>query len=210
MKRTLYIIRHGQTDLNKQGIVQGKGINSSLNEHGRQQAAAFYDYYKDVPFDRIITSSLKRTHQTVQAFIEDGVEWNQHPGLDEISWGIYEGKTHDEVLMADFNRMIECWTNGELDVCVEGGESPNEMKERQEAALKDVLEMTKNDSQVLICTHGRAMRMLMCLLTKQPYSAMDSFPHTNTALYKVIYDGKDFHIDEFYNTEHLDSLDESI
>lgn len=188
--------------------MQGKGINSSLNEHGRKQAAAFYNYYKDIRFDRVVTSTLNRTHETVRAFIDDGVEWIQHAGLDEISWGIYEGKTHDEDLLASFNQMIESWINGELDVAVEGGESPNEMKIRQEAALKDLLEITKDDKNVLICTHGRAMRMLMCLLTNQPYTAMDSFPHTNTALYKVDYDGGMFHIDEFYSTDHLEGLEE--
>src|SRR5690606_41388740 len=87
---TFYIIRHGQTDLNKQGIVQGRGINSPLNAHGIRQAEAFYERYKEVPFDRIITSSLLRTHQTVDKFIASDIPWTQHAGLDEIRWGIYE------------------------------------------------------------------------------------------------------------------------
>ena len=36
--KTLYIVRHGQTDLNKQGIVQGRGMNTDLNDEGRKQA----------------------------------------------------------------------------------------------------------------------------------------------------------------------------
>ena len=208
MKRSLYIIRHGQTDLNKQGIVQGRGVNSPINEHGILQAKAFYENYQHIPFDRVITSTLRRTHQTVENFIQDGIPWTQHAGLDEISWGIYEGKYQDEEILTGFNNLIECWTNGNLDVCVENGETPNEMKVRQENAIKEILEITEGDKNVLICTHGRAMRMLLCLLTNQSYSLMDTFPHTNTALYKVDYDGSSFNIDLFYNIDHLINLEE--
>jgi len=206
LKRTFYIIRHGQTDLNKKGIVQGRGIDSPLNNHGLLQAEAFYEKYKEVPFDRVITSTLIRTHQTVDRFVKSGIPWVQHEGLDEISWGVYEGRVQDPEIMTGFNNLIECWLNGELDQCVEAGETPNDMKIRQEKAVNDILELTKNDRNVLICTHGRAMRMLLCLLTDQPYSNMDSFPHTNTALYKVSHTDDKFSIDEFYNIEHLEGL----
>jgi len=208
LKRSFYIIRHGQTDLNKQGIVQGRGINSPLNEHGILQAEAFYKCYRNVPFDRVITSTLLRTHQTVENFIKDGIPWTQLEGLDEISWGIYEGKPQDDEIVAGFEKLVADWTSGILDVCVDEGETPDEIKIRQTAALKDILELSKNDKNILICTHGRAMRMLLCLLTDQCYSNMDTFPHTNTALYKVDYDGKQFVIDEYYNTDHLNDLEQ--
>jgi probable phosphoglycerate mutase len=208
LERSFYIIRHGQTDLNKQGIVQGRGINSPLNAHGRKQAEAFYERYKEVPFDRVITSTLLRTHQTVEKFIADGIPWTQHAGLDEISWGIYEGKPQDEEIMTGFEKLVQNWTDGILDVCVEQGETPDEMKIRQESALLDILELTESDKNILVCTHGRAMRMLLCLLTEQSYAVMDTFPHTNTALYKVRYNGEKFVIDEFFNTEHLTGLNE--
>lgn len=188
--------------------MQGRGINSSLNEYGVKQAEAFHKHYQHIHFDRVITSTLKRTLQTVEGFVEGGIPWTQHEGLDEISWGIYEGKVQDEDIMNGFNNLVESWISGNLDVAVDEGETPNEMKVRQQQALKDIMELTKDDQNVLICTHGRALRMLMCLLTNQPYSAMDSFPHTNTALYKVDYDGEKFVIDEFYNIDHLDNLEE--
>ncbi|MDO8991677.1 MAG: histidine phosphatase family protein, partial [Daejeonella sp.] len=98
MKKTIYIIRHGETDLNKLGIVQGRGMDSSLNEKGLEQAEAFYQAYKQIPFDKIYTSSLKRTHQTVQKFIDSKIPWVQYPGLDELGWGIHEGKESTEEL----------------------------------------------------------------------------------------------------------------
>ncbi len=50
MNKTLYIVRHGQTDLNKRGIIQGRGMDTDLNDEGRKQAAQFFNTYKSVPF----------------------------------------------------------------------------------------------------------------------------------------------------------------
>src|SRR5690606_38301771 len=101
MNKTIYIIRHGQTDLNFRGVVQGRGMDTDLNDLGRSQAEAFYQYYKNVPFDHIYTSTLKRTHQTVRNFIEKDIPWTQLSGLDEIGWGIYEGvESSDAVKLA--------------------------------------------------------------------------------------------------------------
>ena len=41
-KKTIYLIRHGETDFNRQGIVQGSGVDSDLNELGLAQAEAFF------------------------------------------------------------------------------------------------------------------------------------------------------------------------
>ena len=70
----LYIIRHGETDFNKRGIIQGRGVNSDLNDHGISQARSFYKAYHHIEFDKVITSTLKRTHQTVQSFIDVMIE----------------------------------------------------------------------------------------------------------------------------------------
>ena len=48
MNKLLYIVRHGQTELNKQGIIQGRGMDTDLNDEGRKQAAQFFEAYKSV------------------------------------------------------------------------------------------------------------------------------------------------------------------
>ncbi len=205
MKKTLYIIRHGETDLNKRGIVQGRGMNTDLNAKGRAQAEAFYEAYKDVPFDKIYTSTLRRTHQTVEKFIESNIPWTEYPGLDELGWGIYEGKENSNDIKQLFADIIDQWNSGELHHKFENGESPLEVKERQLTVLEKLIE--KNDDQnILICMHGRAMRLFLCLLTDRPLSEMEAFPHSNTTLYKIEYDGKEFHIVDFNNTDHVHLL----
>ncbi|WP_207425324.1 histidine phosphatase family protein [Pedobacter sp. SYSU D00535] len=204
MEKFIYLIRHGETDLNKRGVMQGRGMDTDLNETGRQQAEAFYQAYKDVPFDKIYTSTLKRTHQTVQRFIADGIPWTQYAGLDELAWGIYEGQESTEDVKIVFDNLMKSWSAGDLHLKFERGESPLDVHKRQLEVLEKLIE--QNDAKnILVCMHGRAMRLFLCLLMNLPLYEMDRFPHKNTTLYKLKYDGEKFEILEFNNTDHLTS-----
>jgi len=204
IQKTLYIVRHGQTELNRQGIVQGRGMNTDLNDEGRQQATQFYNAYKAVPFNKIYISALKRTQQSIQPFIDLGIPYEKLSGLDEMAWGVLEGSQSTPESRASFLKIIRDWVAGNLDSSFEGGESPNQVKVRQMEAM-DVIMGHPEEKTVLICMHGRAMRLLLCLLTEKPLSEMESFPHQNLVLYKVTYDGAKFEITDFNNARHLKS-----
>ncbi|MEB0302858.1 histidine phosphatase family protein, partial [Mucilaginibacter sp. 5C4] len=202
VEKTLYIVRHGQTDLNKQGIVQGRGRDTDLNDEGRYQADLFYQAYKEVPFDKIYISELKRTQQSIQQFIDLGLPYEKLEGLDELAWGIHEGQPATPETKAAFLDLMRNWLDGKLNTKFEGGESPNEVKARQLQAL-DIIMSHPEEKNVLVCMHGRALRLLMCILTDLPLTQMDTFPHQNLVLYKVTYDGSRFRIVEANNALHL-------
>ena len=200
--KTLYIVRHGQTDLNKQGIVQGRGMDTNLNDDGRIQANMFYNAYKSIPFDKIYISELKRTQQSIQQFIDAGLPYEKLSGLDELAWGIHEGQRSTPETKASFMKLMRDWTSGKLDSKFENGESPNEVLQRQKEALETIMSHP-DEKNVLICMHGRAMRLFLCLLTNKPLTQMEAFPHQNLVLYKVTYDGNRFEIADFNNAIHL-------
>lgn len=202
--KTLYIVRHGQTDFNKSGIVQGRGINTSLNAEGRLQANLFYDAYKNTPFDKIYISELQRTQQSIQQFIDQGLPYQKLSGLDELAWGIYEGAESTPETKLAFLNIMRQWTSGELDAKFENGESPNEVQARQKEALATIMSHPE-EKNVLICMHGRAMRLFLCLLTGKSLTQMDEFPHQNLVLYKVAFDGEQFEIIDFNNSIHLNN-----
>jgi broad specificity phosphatase PhoE len=204
MDKELYIIRHGETDLNKQGIIQGRGIDSDLNDTGRAQAAAFYAMYKDIPFDKVYTSALKRTQQTVQRFIDAGVPWEKHPELDELAWGEWEGKQTSEKVIGAFKDITEKWQAGDYDARFTGGESPNEVALRLKVFI-EVIKSRSDEKLILVCMHGRALRLLMCIFSGKPISEMYDFPHQNTGLYKVSLTAGTFTITETNNTHHLNN-----
>lgn len=129
--KKLFIVRHGETDFNKLGIVQGSGVDSPLNETGLEQARMFYEFYAHVPFDKVYISALQRTKQSVQQFLNAQFPHEVLPELNEISWGIYEGQQSSVDWKADYWQMIKHWNDGVYDVCVPGGETPLQLQVRQ-------------------------------------------------------------------------------
>jgi broad specificity phosphatase PhoE len=186
-KKTIYLIRHGETDYNKRGAVQGRGINADLNETGLSQGQAFYEKYQDVPFKKVYISTLKRTYQTALGFINKGIPYASLEGLDEISWGTVEGKSLDETGYEIFKQVLSSWQNGDTHVSLEGGESPETVVIRQKIAIEAILAEREEDL-VLVTMHGRAMRILLSHLTGKPLHQMDDFEHSNTCLYILEYD----------------------
>jgi probable phosphoglycerate mutase len=200
--KNIYIVRHGQTDYNVKGIVQGRGVDSSLNEIGEKQAQCFYEYYKIIPFDMIFISTLKRTYQTIQAFKDLHIPIEKHEGLDEIDWGIYEGVEHDAIVSSIYFDTLKKWSQGDLNIAVEGAETPLELQERQRPFIS--LLKTLPYKNILVCTHGRSIRALLCTLTGKPLSAMDTFPHSNTCLYQLIYSDDNFQVIKANDLSHLE------
>jgi broad specificity phosphatase PhoE len=203
--KKIYLVRHGQTDFNLQGIVQGSGIDSSLNERGRAQAAAFHKAYADVKFDRIYTSALKRTVQTVQPFIDAGTPFEQLAGLNEISWGSKEGQKITVSEDAYYHWMLKQWQEGKTQERIVGGESPEDVALRQGPAIEHIMER-RDEQNILVCMHGRAMRILLCRLLNYPLRAMDTFEHENLCLYLLHHTGTMFIVEKFNHTKHLDLM----
>lgn len=181
--KELYIIRHGETDFNRQGIVQGSGVNSSLNENGRLQALKFFQKYKNIPFDYVYTSTLKRTQESVQHFINQGITWRVRGELREIGWGIHEGKKATKESAEQYKDLINKWKNGNLEAKLEKGESAASMISRLNKFINEIKNTDFN--RALICSHGRTLRCLMCLLNNDDLREMENYHHWNTSLYIV-------------------------
>ncbi|MEM7395037.1 MAG: histidine phosphatase family protein [Verrucomicrobiota bacterium] len=202
MTQDIYLIRHGETDCNLNGVLQGRGVNAPLNENGRQQARAFFEAYRSIPFDRVYTSTLIRTHQTVQGFVEAGISHEQHPGLDELSWGVFEGQFITDENRAAFKAILSRWKSGDVDASTEQGESPQHVLNRLETFIQSFLE-NERDEPVLWCSHGRTMRILLSHLLHGNLNHMDQFSHENTSLYRLQRRGNTFTLLEADNTDHL-------
>jgi broad specificity phosphatase PhoE len=203
--KKIYIVRHGQTDFNMRGIVQGSGINSSLNEQGRGQAKAFFEHFKHVQFDRIYTSALKRTVETVQSFIDLGIPTESMAGLNEISWGNKEGQKITPEEDAYYHWMLRQWQEGNTSLKIEGGESPDDVAARQRPAIERILSR-EEDKNILVCMHGRAIRIILCQLLNYPLKSMDIFEHENLCLYVLNRTGSMFSVEKYNYTGHLVGL----
>ncbi|AFL84811.1 fructose-2,6-bisphosphatase [Belliella baltica DSM 15883] len=206
VKEKNYIVRHGQTDYNLRGVVQGSGIDAPLNSNGLRQGKAFFDAYKEIPFEKVYYTGLQRTKQSVQGFLNLNIPSESIIEFNEISWGKYEGlpMTHDE--NEYYLQMLKRWSLGDLDYAIAGGESPNMVVFRLKIGLEKIL--NQPEKLILICMHGRAMRMLLSILMNYELKFMDEFKHQNLGLYELNMDDSGvFRILKYNSGAHLKGLE---
>ncbi len=203
----LYLIRHGETDFNRRGIVQGGGIDSDLNETGRQQALAFFKHYAHLRFDAIYGSALKRTHQTLAPWITQA-KYSLHtsPALNEFGWGWMEGKRPDKAMQQEFHEVKEAWKKGDFDRGIEGGESPNSAWKRIKPFFDEIYQKHQ-EQQILICSHGRTNRIILAQLLGLGMDRMEDFDHSNTGL-NILHFQADGQVssEKLNHTEHLEII----
>ena len=183
----IYILRHAETDYNSKGIIQGSEVDSDINTTGILQSEKFYSKYKDIEFDKVFVSNLKRTYQTVKNFIEiNNIPFEKLKEFNEISWGVNQGKNDN---LKDYKLLIDTWLDGDLDNKFDKGESPNEMVIRLVKGFRYII--SQNLERVLLCIHGRALRILLSEILDKDLTKMDKYPHSNTCLYILEYLDKD-------------------
>ena len=177
-------------------------MDSSLNPKGRTQAKAFFEQYKTVPFDKIYTSTLKRTTQTVQHFLDLGIPSESLEGLNEICWGNKEGYKITPEEDQYYHYMLKQWQLGNTSLRIEGGESPDDVVKRMQPAVNYVMSKD-NENTILVCMHGRAIRILLCILMDYPLKSMDMFEHENLCLYLLNRSDEGFTIERHNDISHL-------
>lgn len=178
---TLYFVRHGETEYNRRGIVQGSGIDSDINAHGEAQAQAFFNHYRHLHFDAVYASLLRRTHQTLAPWRSLGHTFHTHAGLNEFSWGIHEGREATPEQRLDFRHLLAEWSRGLNDYRVEGGESPNDAWARARPLFEQIVERHPGQ-QLLLCSHGRQLRVIISNLLGEDMAHMEQYKHYNTGL----------------------------
>lgn len=185
--------------------MQGSGIDAPINETGRAQAMAFFEAYQTVPFDQIYHTALIRTRQSIQQFIELGIPTRALAELNEISWGDYEGTPMTPEEGEYYRHMLHQWQLGNLDYAIAGGESPNKVAERMRRGIEMIL--NGPGEHILVCMHGRAMRIFLSLILKYDMRYMDQFEHNNLCLYLLEQlEDDSFVVKKFNSREHLQTL----
>ncbi len=195
-------MRHGETDYNARNVVQGGGIDSDLNAVGHEQAAQFYKRYHKVPFAAVYSSGLKRTRQTLAPFEASGNAVTAHAGLNEMGWGVMEGIEHNGEIERLFRATLNRWAEGDFNHAVEGGETPLAVLSRASRALVEII-TAHPEGNLLICTHGRTLRIILCYLLGYDMRHMQWFRHSNTALNLLVRTGRSMYVEKMNDLSHL-------
>ena len=163
MIKHFHIFRHGQTDMNLKMIYQGSGVNSPLNNIGRQQARDIAQILKDKGIEVIYSSPLVRALETAQIVNETiNVNIVNEHSLREAGLGQAEGKPKDIIADA-FPEEYSLWKSldeSSLDACFPEGETKRQVQER----MLDILNRLSKDSAhniIGLSTHSGMIRYLL-------------------------------------------------
>ena len=207
--KTLYIVRHGETEWNKIGRYQGI-TNVPLNENGIAQAKACGNALKDVHFDRILSSDLSRalvTAETIRGNRQLEIKTDER--LREINFGDWEKLLFTEIEERWPGLIDQMYRRPDI-VKVPNGESFQEVQDRAWSAVSDFLNENNEDETILITCHGGTIRTILCKLLDISISHCWNFSQGNTAINRVFYNGmgeSDHSVLNLLNdTAHVDNL----
>jgi probable phosphoglycerate mutase len=160
----LLLVRHGETDWNRQGRFQGQ-IDIPLNSNGRAQAAAAGDYLQRLRFDRAYTSSMARPRQTAEGILQHhpGVPLTSVPHLVEIGHGEWEGCLEEEI--ADqWAELLADWKRAPESVQMPGGETIHDVWERSLEGWNRIAASLDAEETALVVAHDAVNKTILCAL----------------------------------------------
>ena len=156
----LYLVRHGETDWNRDRISQGI-TDTLLNETGRAQSVRLAEHLGRLSIGAIYSSPLKRAAQTAGPIASKSkVEIKYDPDLKEMNQGAIEGKKLDQ-MVTEFPEVIAKWLEDPGSVRLPGGETLGEAQERGWSAVKRISE-SHSDENVIAVSHNLVILGIIC------------------------------------------------
>jgi alpha-ribazole phosphatase len=174
----LYLVRHGLTLWNVQKKYLGH-TDLGLLENKKWQLDELRTELKQMPFDHVFSSDLRRCQETITYIYPDS-SFDLEPRLREINFGEWEGKTYDEL---KYEGRYSGWLNNWEEAAPPNGETGIDFKARINSFLEDVLQkqgkqFTSSENQhqsnkkkstniedkvkkILIVTHGGVIRHIL-------------------------------------------------
>ena len=151
----LLLIRHGETEWNTEGRIQGFR-DIGLSERGRRQAQVLARHLQGRPLDAIYASDLSRAIETAEPLArERGAAVRIDPRLKERGFGLFEGHTYAEA-EANWPQEYAIWRQRDPGHAVPGGESYRDARVRVLAVLGEIAQRHAGQT-VAIVTHGLSL-----------------------------------------------------
>ncbi|MDO4710605.1 MAG: histidine phosphatase family protein [Peptostreptococcaceae bacterium] len=167
----LFVIRHGETEMNRKKILQGNS-DSPLTDEGIQGAKELAKKLESKPFDLIISSHLGRALRTAEIIAQGrGLEVIQEPLVAEICFGDWQGKSQEEICIDEVtrNNYINYFKSPARYIPPEGAESFQDVLGRAGEFLQKMKSYSKSDpnANVLLVTHGAYIKALVSVVNNR-------------------------------------------
>ncbi|MGK7935464.1 MAG: histidine phosphatase family protein [Xenococcaceae cyanobacterium] len=163
----LLLVRHGETQWNKESRFQGiKDI--PLNENGKAQGRKAAEFLKDVEINFAVTSSMLRPKETAELILEHhpDVTLESNPQLQEICHGLWEGKLEAEI-ESDFPGLLTQWKEAPETVQMPEGENLQQVWDRAIAAWDKIVKAHNHPDSPqtgIVVAHDAINKVIICYL----------------------------------------------
>lgn len=142
----IVFVRHGRTRINQEGRYGGF-LDTEISEEGIAEIKRTEEHLRDIEFDAVYASPLKRAVQSASILRSDFIVDDR---LREMNFGIFEGLSYKETLERYPNES-KCWGEDYINYCLPDGES---MKQVYDRTMDFIKSMDKSMKRVLVVTHG--------------------------------------------------------
>lgn len=182
----IVFIRHGQTDLNKSGRIQGSSVNLSLNKEGREYAEEAAKNFDPSEFDAVYVSPLDRAVETAEIFTKGQKKLIPDDRLLEFDYGEWDGELLTE-MKKKHPDAIDPWgkvAKNYVDYA-SNGETHEELNKRCGDFLDEMYKKYP-DGKVLVVAHGTLIRMMAAhYLTHGDISGFDTIANCGLVKFSV-------------------------
>ena len=197
----IFLIRHGETEWNKTGRLQGNS-NVKLSETGIRQAQLLAEKTPFLPVDAVYSSDLIRAVDTAKILAAKfNLPVTEMRGLRETNFGDWEGR-YIGALVEEFPDDFGNLFVKPDKVKPPGGETFLECQARVMNALDEIIAEHENQN-VVVVSHGAAIRLIICAALDVRIRKMWSITQFNTALNILVADEGNFRVELLNNTSHL-------
>jgi broad specificity phosphatase PhoE len=197
----LYLVRHGETDWNHLGRIQGR-IDTPLNSRGLAQAQRLAARLAEERIECIYTSPLVRARTTAEII---GSQVNQLPISDERlierDPGKVEGLTLSEIEV-EFPAVFRAWRQDSHSLLLPGAENQQAFCERVSAFLES-MQVKHPREHLVVVTHGGTLAMFFAVILGLDINKRFPFRFDNTSLSRVDFSGPRPRIDSLNDSCHL-------
>lgn len=193
---TIYFVRHGETDWNVQGKMQGH-TDVPLNATGEVQAHELREKFKDIKFDTVFSSDLQRAKKTAEIIsLEHDLALQTTKALRERSYGEFEGRTKEEVQVIINNLLVKLADEEKRSAKLfPEQENDEEVVSRVVTFLREIA-IANSGKIILIVSHGGVVRELLEHFGYGGQNYTGNLKISNGAYIKFESDGVDFFIRE--------------
>jgi probable phosphoglycerate mutase len=204
MATSIVLVRHGETDWNVEGRIQGH-LQIPLNERGLAQAEAVAARLVTIPFSALYSSDLLRARQTAEAVARDsGKKVVTDKRLREWDLGILSGlmrpvaeELHPEAFGVFRNRIV--------DQPIPGGESIRARYDRVTGAVQNIAD-AHPDETVVTVSHGGPLGDCYRRAVGAPLESQLKIDLFNAAINLIRIEGNTWSIESWGTVDHLEEI----